>query len=243
MITRILKLKCLTNLHVGSGDENFDVIDNSVERDPVTNYPTINSSGVKGALREAFNINSKPDIEDIFGAEGDAKPGKLKILSANLIARPMRASKGASAYELVTTKCAIDTFNAISKALKANICVADNTIANTYGFVEGIECPVTDALNKFFGIERILIMDEQSFGTIALPVIARNKLENGKSKTLWYEEIVPHQSVFYLPVVANDNDAAVLESFIKSIKDLTVIQFGGNASIGQGLCEVSILEG
>ena len=51
MTANIYLLECLTNLHVGSGEVNYNIVDNEVERDVVTNYPTINSSGVKGALR------------------------------------------------------------------------------------------------------------------------------------------------------------------------------------------------
>ena len=48
----------MTNMHVGNGDVNYNIIDNEVEKDPVTGYPTINASGVKGALREFFNGDS-----------------------------------------------------------------------------------------------------------------------------------------------------------------------------------------
>jgi CRISPR-associated protein Cmr4 len=48
-------IECLSNLHVGSGDANYDVIDKKVQRDPVTNLPCIHSSGIKGAFREYFD--------------------------------------------------------------------------------------------------------------------------------------------------------------------------------------------
>lgn len=50
----VLKLKCLTNMQMGGGDVNYNVVDIEVEKDPVTGYPTMNASGVKGALREYF---------------------------------------------------------------------------------------------------------------------------------------------------------------------------------------------
>lgn len=37
----IVKMKCLTNMHVGDGEENYSIIDKMVERDPVTKYPSI----------------------------------------------------------------------------------------------------------------------------------------------------------------------------------------------------------
>ena len=54
MKAKIFVIECLTNLHVGNGDVNFNIIDNEVERDDVTGLPTINSSGFKGALRAFF---------------------------------------------------------------------------------------------------------------------------------------------------------------------------------------------
>ena len=58
MAAIIVNLECMTNMHVGNGDVNYNIIDNEVEKDPVTGYPTINASGVKGALREFFNGDS-----------------------------------------------------------------------------------------------------------------------------------------------------------------------------------------
>jgi len=54
MNVHVYKYTCLTNLHVGSGDINYNIVDNEVERDPVTGLPMIHASGVKGALREYF---------------------------------------------------------------------------------------------------------------------------------------------------------------------------------------------
>ena len=39
----IVQLQCITNMHVGNGDVNYNIIDNEVEKDPVTNYPVINA--------------------------------------------------------------------------------------------------------------------------------------------------------------------------------------------------------
>jgi CRISPR-associated protein Cmr4 len=70
----------------------------------------------------------------------------------------------------------------------------DNVGAHTATFTE---------LAKHLG-ENILLMHHDDFTDACsdynLPVIARNNLENGESKNLWYEQIVPHQSrfVFYI---------------------------------------------
>lgn len=84
---------------------------------------------------------------------------------------------------------------------------------------------------------KFAFVDNEKFAVYAkkLPVIARNYLENGTSQNLWYEEIVPHQSVFVSYIAASDNH------FIEFEKELTegIIQIGANASIGYGLCKFS----
>ena len=48
MKTLIYQVRCLTNMHVGSGDTAYNIIDNEIEKDPVlNNTAVINPSGVK----------------------------------------------------------------------------------------------------------------------------------------------------------------------------------------------------
>ncbi|MBR2025236.1 MAG: type III-B CRISPR module RAMP protein Cmr4, partial [Clostridia bacterium] len=67
------KIQCLTNLHVGAGEVNYNIIDNEVEKDAVSGLPVIHASGIKGALREAFsNVEKyKGQIDTIFGKSGE----------------------------------------------------------------------------------------------------------------------------------------------------------------------------
>lgn len=99
METKIYKLKAITNLHVGSGDLSYGIVDKLVQRDSVTNFPTINASGIKGSLREYLqnnpddSINSEENIklvEEIFGS--DSQPGNNKFFSAHLLTYPVRSN-------------------------------------------------------------------------------------------------------------------------------------------------------
>jgi CRISPR/Cas system CMR subunit Cmr4 (Cas7 group RAMP superfamily) len=85
--------------------------------------------------------------------------------------------------------------------------------------------------------DRFAIADNVRFNDFAknLPVIARNQLENGISQNLWYEEVVPHKSVFITYMVATEKYFSEFESIL--IKGGTSVQIGGNASIGYGLCK------
>jgi CRISPR-associated protein Cmr4 len=100
--TNAYLITCLTNLHVGSGDANYGVIDNLVQRDVVTGLPTIHSSSLKGALREFFkNQWSETDIKlkYIFGPDNtrDASAGEnighYKFFAADILTLPIRSNK------------------------------------------------------------------------------------------------------------------------------------------------------
>jgi len=69
-----------------------------------------------------------------------------------------------------------------------------------------------------------------------LPVIARNNLENGISQNLWYEEVVPRESVFYSFVTYGAGETHTLWNNLNSGNLL--LQVGGSATIGYGLCKI-----
>lgn len=219
MKAKIFVIECLTNLHVGNGDVNFNIIDNEVERDVVTGFPTINSSGVKGALRAFFEENDLSNTNEIFGSEvkGSTTSGSLKFLSANLLALPIRSiSGGDKPYSIHAPKTACEDF----KQMLKNFQLEDVSIEDIKG---GDEVITLDADNSCF----------EKYG---LPVIARNSV--GEQTNLWYEEVVPHKSIFYFAVVASTSESEnLLEIFTDSVRE-EIIQFGANASVGYGLCKV-----
>lgn len=74
-----------------------------------------------------------------------------------------------------------------------------------------------------------------------LPVIARNSLVDGRSENLWYEQIVPRQSVFFTKVLIPteaEEQLTAFESYLVGDKK-QLVQIGANASIGQGFCQFS----
>ena len=251
----VYKITCVTNLHVGSGEANFDVIDNTVEKDPVTELPTINSSGVKGALRQYFKEKNVVDdvITSIFGSspkksaektnsntavdkdkgknEPETIPGQVKFYQADLLARPARASKGDKSYYMVTSA------EAIAQHIQKMKIFADsdiNAVPKTCDEVgvEGITAEKEiELLNESFKM-----LEDVELRDMALPVLARNQLEDGISNNLWYEQVVPHKSIFIFAV--SSESAEILNSFAEVVKENSYIQFGGNASIGYGLCKI-----
>ena len=71
-----------------------------------------------------------------------------------------------------------------------------------------------------------------------LPVIPRNHLENGISKNLWYEEIIPRETRFYFITMVEKK--CKNEQFEAYLTD-NIIQIGANATIGYGYSKISSL--
>jgi CRISPR-associated protein Cmr4 len=121
---KLFKIKAVTNLHVGSGEQSFSVVDNAVQRDPVTNHPCIRASGLKGAFKEFYKSKVETEFKDksekdressvkaklnpIFGREGKAgdsasgKAGEMRFLDARILALPLRSNK--KPFYLATTR-------------------------------------------------------------------------------------------------------------------------------------------
>lgn len=262
-------IHCHTNLHAGSGNTTYGIIDRMVQRDPVTNLPCIYASSLKGALREYFEEGPEKErlkgkADAIFGkkinVESEAtenSKGNTIFLDAQLIGYPIRSNQ--RSYFVATSKTALQ--NVVDKAglftakLLSNLRSEVQSLpeiekgrpkvlgATFYGELqvedyEGVDNKETSIseLKKYLG-EHIILMHDEDFTDACsdyhLPVIARNNLENGESKNLWYEQIVPHQSrfVFFTMSLAQDD-------FSQSIDNKTV-QIGANSSLGYGYCKIS----
>ena len=232
----MLILKCLTNLHAGDGDVNYHIIDNEVERDPVTNYPTIHASGVKGALK--VFLKNDAHVTEWFGAEEGA--GKLKILNASMLAMPLRTSQGDVPYCLACTKEMETQYQELCEVFGLPCLLEEAAPAQKTIQAEGQSLKGKRVLRAGGKRYELYQAEEQHFASCALPVLARNKVdEHGKSENLWYEEVVPHKSLFYIPVIAEETDRELLDAFREAVNG-KVIQFGGHASIGYGLCKVFV---
>ena len=253
----LYKLQCLTNLHVGSGDANYSVIDNQVERDPVLKTPTIYASSMKGSLRAYFRENIPKEVSEntskeesfiyeCFGSDIDTKPGAqktstpgcLKFLPATLLARPLRVTQGEKAYALATSQELVNAMQQLCKDFSIQIQTSVECTDIPIGWPDEVEEIKVDKWLKFpcfLDMEPIAVLGHNSLLEIDLPIVARNQLDNGISKNLWYEEIVPHQSVFYTIVMGPDEQ---MREFNKQVHN-QVIQFGGNASVGCGYTKVT----
>lgn len=78
------------------------------------------------------------------------------------------------------------------------------------------------------------------FAEYGLPVAAHNRLDDAKiSKSLWYEETLPPDTVMTLALVdRNDNGAA--EEAVQALfaEPRPYLRVGGNETVGQGWFQV-----
>lgn len=276
----IYKIRCLTNMHVGSGDVSYTLIDNQVQRDVITGFPTINSSSLKGSLRSCLDPQKEESsgIRYIFGHKEDGI-GKYKIFPGMLLSIPVRSNvkpffratcpriikdflgfiekfqlKTKDIQNIETLKNDLKELQKVTDENKNSICILKNfnsdidIKSNKKLMVEGIKANLKEKvllkkeerIKEIFG-ENLILIDDNSFSEIVnrLPVIARNKLNNGESENLWYEEIVPRETRFYFAVISPKSESNKEEYktvFNKVTRKL--VQIGGNATIGYGYCDI-----
>lgn len=280
-INTFYRMRAVTNLHVGSGETNYGVIDKLIERDAATGFPCINSSGLKGAIKQKFNdVDSKKLIE-VFGSdstknksknsdrkateknqdkEDDTSQGKCNFLPAHLLALPVRSDK--TPFFLATSPGLLKGFmdayediigskhnsydlaeSAKGHAGKCSLPLQANQKADLGQAGEasgGLPADFVTKLQTLLGTNHpvAVISDElmiELCNDLNLPVIARNSLEDGQSKNLWYEQVLPRESVLYFPIMWDKDRSADF--------DLTkgMLQVGGNASVGYGFTKISVM--
>lgn len=95
-VNRIMTLHALTFLHPGTG-QNTGAVDLPVQRERHTGYPMIQSSGVKGSLRDKAEQSkdkgkADPELISVFGSADNGEiAGALAVTDARILAFPMRS--------------------------------------------------------------------------------------------------------------------------------------------------------
>lgn len=232
MKATLYTIECISNLHVGSGQDNDGVIDGLIQRDVVTDLPCINASSLKGALREhcekwnkAHNEDAKKvNVVKLFGkkvsGEENCEAGEYRFLDASILSIP-RPSVNAPFVQVTCDEVVTELQD---KASLFGVGLGDNekdTILDLANVLETNKCSYKD-------FKKYSNNDE-------LPVIARNCLENGVSKNLWYEQVLPRKSRLAFFILHDDGE--INEAFNSVITSVPV-QIGANASVGYGICVI-----
>ncbi len=266
MVCKMYRIKCLTNMHMGGNGIGYSIVDLEVERDPVTNEPTMNATGVKGALRDWFGKQpgvKEEDVDYAFGKPGkETTQGACKFFAGDLLARPVPVTKGSALYALGTTEALLELFFKKAKQLKATSfelpklqgntgnklwCGSQNieSVNNYVTYTDGVQNPGNNDLamksyRQIFEDSNWVLLKPDQLIEHPLAVQAHNVLKDGKSNNLWYEEVVPHESIFGLligyPDDEKDTGAALL---MKKMSENPVVQFGAGASTGEGFTQIT----
>lgn len=224
--TSVWLIEALTNLHVGNESlVNFSVIDKTIQRDVVTTLPCINSSSLKGAVKEFVSSPgglTEDKVINIFGSIKKkgvdiTQKGSAIFFDANLLLIPKPCTGEKTSYELITCVSLLNAFFDKAKVL---------------GYEGSVEDKIKElqdkAQEKSFDEFALLCNDD------SLPIIARNCLESGESVNLWYEQVLPSKSILGAIIQTNEEDDL-------GILNGKVIQIGANATIGYGYCRFTKL--
>lgn len=99
MKTSLLFLYAESALHVGAG-KSLSAVDLPIQRERTTDYPNIQGSGLKGALRSQIPAGQE-DVNAIFGPDTDKASeyaGALSVGEAHLVLFPVRSLRGVFAF-------------------------------------------------------------------------------------------------------------------------------------------------
>lgn len=189
---KLLFLYTETPLHVGSGS-SLGTVDLPIQREKHTHFPMIQSSGIKGKLRDTFSSNghSQDLIDVIFGPEGNKSSdhaGALSPSDGRLLLFPVRSLAGVFAW--ITCPMVINRFirdfnlTQPSQPLTVSIPSVDNEAA----LIPNSNSPVT--------IGNSVVLEEFSFTATAnqdvqtlAEWIADNALPTGDEYKFWREKL------------------------------------------------------
>lgn len=237
---------------------SLPVINSSSLKGAFREFFTHNLSKSDDYITELFGSDSfKKSGEKIIH-----KTGKMKFFTANILSFPVRSNK--RPYFNVTCPYIIEEFlknsesfgYSIRKDLKDSLEKlkdlnpykneiylsesSDDLILEDQSLtVKNNDILSENRLKRFIGDFPALIHNENFIELCDdsnLPVIARNHLENGISKNLWHEQVIPRETKFYF-FTMNQSPLYSLE-FSKD----HMVQIGANGSIGYGYCEIENLK-
>lgn len=167
MIASTLYLYTETPLHAGTGS-GLSSIDLPIQRERTTQYPLIQSSGVKGKLRAAFEgsrdhltTEAKAMVDIVFGPPstsggGSEHAGALIVGDARLLLFPVRSLNGVFAY---TTS--YDLLNRFKRDVERE----PNAAKLNWTIPAEVKDQVLVAQNSEVAYDNTIVLEEFSFST------------------------------------------------------------------------------
>lgn len=100
METKLLFIQALSSLQPGTG-QGVGVIDQPVSREKATGLPYLPGSTIKGVLRDCWEQEDIPDLEEVFGqTTSTVEPyaGSVSLMDGRLLLLPVRSLAGVFAW-------------------------------------------------------------------------------------------------------------------------------------------------
>jgi len=265
--TRLILLHALTPLHVGTGQAVGNV-DLPIAREKATGFPIVPASALKGVLRDYFTAHSW--ATQAFGDTDQAGAwvftdlrilclpvrsffGVFAYTTCPLILERLRRHAeafGITGFENLGvavdgTQIALTRDSALHKDGKVYLEDLDLAV-KTGQQVDAVAQAIADKLlpegERSHFMARFAVVSNDVFTFLsetATEVVARVRLEDATktvaSGGLWYEEAVPAEALFYGFVGATS-----AEPSLASLQIDQLLQIGGDATIGRGLCKVVV---
>ncbi len=255
-----------TNLHPGAEATSSTVVDLPVARDSVTGYPVIPGSMLKGCMREHAEAQWNNDlVQSVFGRRD--REGGLTISEARMVWLPVRSLS--APRKLVMSPTCLERFIRLARicgydgdlgtiqvsegkalAQRAERLFLEEVVFDAQADQACIP-RIAAALKPFIWHDMIqarleddlVVVSDGDFEHLVqyLPINAHNELHDVRktSKNLWYEEIVPQDSLFVAfvkPSLGRNEDVASLRHLFSISPYLRI---GANETTGEGWCVVS----
>ena len=263
MKTSVLGLLAETSIHPGTG-RGLGVVDLPAAREAVTDYPVLVGSSLKGALRDKAEAKAV-DEKACFGSQERA--GDLLVSDARLLLLPVRSLTGS--YRWATCPHLIERYRRDLRRAGLDAPPATPTVergsvsakGKGHLFLEERQFSISDkppSSQLTDSIKSLLLHTEAQdrlpkqtavlhdddfawFARYGLAVQARNALDckTKQSKSLWYEETLPSDTVMYAVVMGRNDDAVGALDLLFPESD-PYLQAGGNETIGHGWFAVTV---
>lgn len=258
-----------TPLHYGSGT-TLSYVDLPVQREIHTNFPEMPSTGIKGVFRASYEANDSQDVERLFG-KGDEEGG-LIFTDGKILFFPVKSARGVFVWITCPMvlerferdiRMVKDDFSVGLENLKFDndeqvFVVDEKILINGYLILEELSFQKKNAYdirwidNLNIGIDkaRIAIISNDMFTYFvknATEINARIRIDQTKGTAsegaLWYEELVPAESVFYSLVIERKAETlAAFKNFLTNVSK-GIFQFGGDETLGRGFAKVAVFNG
>jgi len=258
-------LHALTPVHAGTGQVSASVVDLPIAREKATNWPLLPATSLKGVLRDR---TPKGDREALFGSQDQV--GALQFGDARLLCFPVRSWQGVFAYvscplalnRLVRDFAALnapfpkvgtvpDPANESAMVAEGSVLAESGNIwledlpltetkdAAVQAIAEGIAAAVVPEAERAGFVKRFALVSDNVFDfltenateiTARIKLVPEKKTVDKEQGALWYEEAVPAEAIFVAPVLGE----------LLPVASGTVVQIGGNETVGRGLCRMTV---